>query len=152
MLIDACSSSSTLDGPSHTNDASRPLTSVEKKWLKDNYGGEFKFLRDYGLSIYKSEDRGEGRTILRAMMRDNDSDHDSGPDSNDGSENSFLRELEEDPMSHVADYHFSEDELDWIKKHYRHSGNFLLCHGLKPFEDGDCQEGKAFVRACMGTT
>lgn len=49
-----------------------PLTSAEKAWLKEHYGNEFKFLRAYGLSIYKDEDREEGRTIVRAMMSHDD--------------------------------------------------------------------------------
>lgn len=44
------------------------LSYSEKQWLKENWGGEFKFLRAYGLSIHKEEDREEGRLILRAMM------------------------------------------------------------------------------------
>ncbi|KAI4277940.1 MAG: hypothetical protein L6R35_006114, partial [Caloplaca aegaea] len=49
---------------------SGPLTREEKKWRKDNYRSEFHFLRIHGLSIYKDEDRNEGRHILRAFMHD----------------------------------------------------------------------------------
>ena len=45
-----------------------PLTSEEKAWLNEHWGGEFKFLAAYGLSIYKEEDREEGRRIVRGMM------------------------------------------------------------------------------------
>ena len=121
------------------------LTGSEKSWLKDNYGGEFDFLRAHGLSIYKDEHREEGRSILRAMMAyDEDID-----DDDEGSDNSFLREMEEDPSSHVADYHFSSIELDWIKAHYGYSSRFLQCHGLKFYDDNDCREGKAIVQARM---
>lgn len=48
--------------------ASGPLTQAEKAWLKTHYGNEFEFLREYGLSIFKDEDREEGYTILRAIM------------------------------------------------------------------------------------
>ena len=114
-----------------------PITKPEKKWLKDNYKDEFHFLREQGLSIYKDEDRAEGRLIMRAFMEEDEGDDDDeeGNDSGD----SFLRELEEDPMSHVADYAFSAEQLAWIKKYYKHSGNFLLSYGLKPFDDGDCR-------------
>ena len=123
-----------------------PITQAEKKWLKDNnYKDEFHLLREQGLSIYKEEDRAEGRLIMRAIM-EQDQDHDGEGGNGD---NSFLRELEEDPMSHMADYSFSAEQLDWIKKHYKHSANFLHSYGLKPFEDGDCQEGKAIVQAMM---
>ncbi|KAJ5550208.1 hypothetical protein N7461_004906 [Penicillium sp. DV-2018c] len=50
--------------------ASEALTPAEKQWLKKHYGNEFKFLRSHGLSIYKDEDREEGRSILRAFMSD----------------------------------------------------------------------------------
>jgi hypothetical protein len=36
---------------------SPPYTDEEKGWLKREWGGEFKFLAAYGLSIYKDEDR-----------------------------------------------------------------------------------------------
>ncbi|KAL8388806.1 hypothetical protein RB595_008944 [Gaeumannomyces hyphopodioides] len=47
---------------------SASYTKEEKDWLKRGWGGEFKFLAAYGLSIYKDEDRDEGRRIVRAMM------------------------------------------------------------------------------------
>ncbi|KAF9871986.1 hypothetical protein CkaCkLH20_10618 [Colletotrichum karsti] len=40
----------------------------EKQWLKTHFGGEYHFLRVYGLSIYKEEDRDEGAAIVRGMM------------------------------------------------------------------------------------
>ncbi|KAL8938401.1 MAG: hypothetical protein Q9216_003918 [Gyalolechia sp. 2 TL-2023] len=118
------------------------LTHLEKKWLKDNYGSEFKFLRDYGLSIYKDEDRNEGRQILRAQMEEESEDDNDSLDS-------FQRDLEMDPSSHFADHYFSEDELDWIKASFGHSANFLLSYGLKFYDDEDCQEGKRIIRALM---
>ncbi|KAL8772386.1 MAG: hypothetical protein Q9194_004613 [Teloschistes cf. exilis] len=119
-----------------------PLTQPEKKWLKDHYGGEFHFLQVHGLSIYKDEDREEGRSILRALMNDASLDDEE-------SENSFLREIEADPTSHAADYHFTEEELDWIKKAYGHSRCFLMSYGLKFYDDEDCREGRRILRALM---
>ena len=43
-------------------------TAEEKEWLKENWGGEYRFLRAYELSIYKEEDREEGRAIVRAFI------------------------------------------------------------------------------------
>lgn len=43
-------------------------TQEEKAWLKKNWGDEYHFLRAYGLSIYKDEDREEGRRIVRGLM------------------------------------------------------------------------------------
>lgn len=46
-----------------------PYTVEEKQWLKENWKDEFHFLRAHGLSIYKEEDRAQGRSNVRAMMR-----------------------------------------------------------------------------------
>jgi hypothetical protein len=43
-------------------------TTEEKAWLKANYGGEYKFLLTFGLSIYNEEDREEGRSVARGFM------------------------------------------------------------------------------------
>lgn len=51
-------------------------TEEEEGWLKREWGGEFKFLTAYGLSIYKDKDRDEGRRIVRAM-REVDEDGDT---------------------------------------------------------------------------
>ncbi|KAK6198245.1 hypothetical protein LQW54_010459 [Pestalotiopsis sp. IQ-011] len=51
-------------------------TQDEKAWLKKHYGNEFKFLRTYGLSIYKENDRAEGRHLARSMMATDDEDDD----------------------------------------------------------------------------
>lgn len=59
----------------------QPLTSDEREWLKKNWGSEFYFLRAYGLSIYKDEDRIEGREILKAFMEDKQEDEEDGGDN-----------------------------------------------------------------------
>jgi hypothetical protein len=46
----------------------------ERRWLRDNFGGESHFLQTHGLSIYRDEDREEGRAIARALMEDSDTD------------------------------------------------------------------------------
>ncbi|KAL8948012.1 MAG: hypothetical protein Q9222_005763 [Ikaeria aurantiellina] len=124
--------------------ASRPLTAEEKQWMKTKYGNEFHFLRAFGLSIYEEEDREEGRRILRAHMA-----CESDEDDDDESQCSFERELEQDPTSHFADHYFSKEELGWIKAGYGHSGNFLRSYGLKFYNDEDCREGKAIVKAML---
>ena len=54
---------------------SAPYTEKEKGWLKREWGGELKLLAAYGLSIYKDEDRDEGRRMARAVMEvDQDGD------------------------------------------------------------------------------
>jgi len=156
-----------------------PYSTDEKAWLKKNYDGEFNFLRSLGLSIYKDEDRTEGRLIMRSWMtedgdkpkgngpqnpivvmgmtgfvhmsrrNDNYEDEDEDEDNIEKYSDDFLQELEDDPMSHLADYNFSSAELEWIQKHYQHSSNFMLSYGLKPFEQEDCDEAKAIVRAII---
>lgn len=46
-----------------------PLTAEERQWVKANFTDEFHLLQLYGLSIYKEDDRAEGRQIVREMMR-----------------------------------------------------------------------------------
>ena len=53
----------------HQNNIEKPLSVGEKTWLKRYYGNEFIFLQQYGLNIYKEEDREEGRTLLRSFMK-----------------------------------------------------------------------------------
>lgn len=74
----------------------------------------------YGLNIYKEEDRHDGKQILKGLMAENS---DGEEEEEEEEENSFLADLEADPASHVADYHFDKIELEWIEKHHRHSGN-----------------------------
>ncbi|CZR49933.1 uncharacterized protein FPRO_16138 [Fusarium proliferatum ET1] len=53
--------------------ADGPLKATEDVWVKKHYGDEFKFLQVHGLSIFKEEDRAEGRIIIRTMIsRDNE--------------------------------------------------------------------------------
>ena len=59
---------------SQSQDDAQSLSADERKWLKDNWGGEFHFLRCYSLSIYKEEDREEGRLIMRALIKCDDED------------------------------------------------------------------------------
>lgn len=116
---------------------------AEKGFLKANFKNEYHFLQIHGLSIYKEDDRDEGKAILRKLMQaetDNGAEEDQDPDMSQ-----FEKDLEADPMSHLADRHFSAAELDVIEKHYRHSANFMRTYGLKPFDDEDCGEAKQIV-------
>jgi hypothetical protein len=170
-------------------------TREEKAWLKTNYRGEYKFLREYGLSIHKEEDREEGRSIVRKFMAneeriemedvveagrsgpppqttnedemdlDDDDDEEDDDymedddeidddDSDDESEidgDELLRELrmDSDPMSRLADDNFSAAELKWIKKRYRYSSNFMLSHGLRPYDREDYAEARAVIKTMM---
>ncbi|KAG7408506.1 hypothetical protein Forpe1208_v011969 [Fusarium oxysporum f. sp. rapae] len=45
-----------------------PLRANENAWVKKHYGDEFKFLQAHGLSIFKEEDRAEGRIMVRTMI------------------------------------------------------------------------------------
>ena len=49
-----------------------PLSKEEKSWLKKHFGNEFRFLREFGFSIYKEEDRADGRALLRTIMREDE--------------------------------------------------------------------------------
>ncbi|KAH7151668.1 hypothetical protein B0J13DRAFT_522014 [Dactylonectria estremocensis] len=101
--------------------AAESLTPGEVEWLKKHYGSEFKFLQSHGLSIYKDEDREEGRAILRAIVFNDDDE--AGEDEEDS--DVF------DPEQHSADDKFSQEGLDWIEAHYGNSTHSMLCYGLK---------------------
>jgi hypothetical protein len=118
----------------------RPLSIEEKSFLKRSYGSEFKFLMSYGLSIYDEDDRQEGRSILRALM----SDDEQSIESDD-----FEAELERDPTSHVADYKFSDPQLDYVELHHGNSGNFMRYHGLKFWDEDDCNAAISIVQTLM---
>ena len=121
-----------------SSSAQPPYNEHEKQWLKENFGNEFKFLRTHGLSIYKEDERAEGRAMAREMMRRDDEGEDDGDD--------FEAELERNSNAHFADHHFSGPELDWIEGNYGNSENFLLSYGLKFYKDEDCREGKQILR------
>jgi hypothetical protein len=134
-----------------------PLAPEEKRWLKENWNGEFSFLQSYGLSIYKEDNRSEGRAILRGIMKgeeDSESDEQS-PDREcemEGPETDNFDDGDEalgDPASHLADYHFTDEELDFIKAEYGNTLNFMFTFGLKFYKPGDGEEAKAIVRALM---
>jgi hypothetical protein len=120
-------SDTSLDrAPNPTAADGEPYTSAEKAWLKRAFGGQFKFLMAYELSIYKDEDREEGRRISRVMIEQEAAYEDKkvasvqGQDDDaEGSEveeddDKFLADLEADPLSHLADGFFSEKQLVWI--------------------------------------
>ena len=60
---------STTSTSSSTQNPYQPRhTPAEKAWLKENWKDEFHFLASHGLSIYKDEDRQEGKAILKGLM------------------------------------------------------------------------------------
>ena len=134
-------------------------TAKEKQWLKQNFGNEFHFLRDYGLSIYKEDKRAEGRLIARSLMdadlasSGEDEDEQGYSDTDEEEEedeiSSFEKELDERPEAHFADHYFTDDQLDWIEKHYKCSSDFLATHALKIYDDEDCREGVAIAEEMM---
>ena len=140
-----------------------PYTDEEKAWLKQNWQGEFRFLRAHLLHIDKEEDRAEGRRIVRAMMNqseeddDNNDDDDNDDDNDDESDEfeiSYTHGHGATPIiphadGHMADYNFSEKELVWIEQNYGNSASFLISYGLKFYNDDDCEEGKAIVKVMM---
>ena len=58
-----------------TGDQEQRYTQEEKNWLKEHYQSEYLFLRAHMLSIYKKEDRDEGRDLVRAMMERDPASH-----------------------------------------------------------------------------
>lgn len=118
-------------------DENPPYTADEKAYLKENWRDEYHFLRDFGLNIYKEEDRAEGRQILRVFKNKGASNDEGSGDDDD----------ELSLEGHQADYNFSSSQLDWIEKFYGNSENFMVSYGLKFYDDDDLEEAKAIVDA-----
>jgi hypothetical protein len=146
--------------PVRRSNGNEPYSTEEKAWLNKHYGGEFHFLRTLGLSIWSVEDRDDGRSIVRSWMAEDGGEpvgeksrggnvSMAGMDLDDDADD-FLREIEDDPMSHLADFNFSTRELKWIQQHHRYS-SFMLSYGLNPFKREDCNKAKAIIDALMGT-
>ncbi len=99
---------------------SAPYTQEERARLKRDWGGEFKFLTTHGLSIYKEDDRDEGRRMARAMMeRDADVEDGGGADGrkrrrvgDDKDEDGEVGINDDMPPGHVANHAFTDEELD----------------------------------------
>ncbi|TFA97824.1 hypothetical protein CCMA1212_010432 [Trichoderma ghanense] len=144
----------TTDMQQRQTSTAQPYTAEEKAWLKKHYGGEFKFLILHNLSIYDEEDRAEGRAIVRSLMKRDEGEDDDGAEGDpseeeDEDDEEEAGEDENDFERHLADYHFSDQELRWIKKYYRDSATFMYSFGLKFYDDEDCEDAKAIVRAFL---
>ena len=141
-LCNTVASTNAASGAASATTPSRsvpPITAEEKHWLKhiSGYKDEFHLLRDHGLSIYKDEDREEGRKILRALMADDKSAEDEDEED---------EEEEWDPAGHQADYALKAAELEFIEKHWGTMENFLMTHGLKFYDDEVLAEVRAILR------
>lgn len=135
----------------------KPYTDEEKQWLKDHWNGEFNFLRAYGFSIYKDEDREEGRAIVRTFMSNDsqDQDLDAGDifehtgfcvEVEDLDENEDDEEDMEDMLEgHQADYNFTDCQLEFVEKHWDNAVNFMHTYGLKFYDDDDCNTARRLV-------
>lgn len=117
-----------------------PLNEEEKRFLKANFRDEFHFLREHDLNIHKEEHRDSGRTILRALMSQ-DEEYENSEEDEEEDEHDFER--------HLADHHFTEEQLDFIERGYGSSMAFMHSFGLKFYNDEDCEEAKAIVEAFM---
>lgn len=118
------------------------LNEDEKRFLKTNFRDEFHFLREHGLNIHKEEHREEGRALLRALMaQDEEDEEQDGDQGEDEDDYDFER--------HLADHHFTEEQLDFIERGYGSSMAFMHSFGLKFYNDEDCEEAKAIVEAFM---
>ncbi|PNP44321.1 hypothetical protein TGAMA5MH_03927 [Trichoderma gamsii] len=127
----------------------QPYTTEEKQWLKKHYEGEFKFLMAHELSIYNEEDRAEGRAIMRALARDDESNDGYEMKEDEEDDDDDEDEDDSDMEGHLADYHFSQEELDWIEKHYRNSATFVFSHGLNFYDEEDCVIAKRLLQGFM---
>ncbi|RSL87027.1 hypothetical protein CEP51_002490 [Fusarium floridanum] len=115
------------------------LSDSERAWLKEHWGNEFKFLAAYELSIYKDEDREEGRAIMRTMMAKEKESKESDEHTHDD--------------SHLVDHYFSDDELEEIELQFGNSKIFLEEElGFSIYNDEHCRVAKRNIREFLGKT
>jgi hypothetical protein len=118
-------------------------TAIEKQWLKKHYGGEYHFLRAYGLKIFNEEDREEGRALLREFMSE-DQAHEPAP------------EPEPDPPAVNAEGYatirfegpnfYTREEKRWLKANHGGESRFLQAEELNPFVTEQRHAGRILVR------
>jgi hypothetical protein len=99
--VPTAQTSGTSSKPSSATHEQPPYKPAEKEFLKKSYRDEFHFLQTVGLSIYKDEDRDEGRAILRSTM------------ASDGSEEEVQTEEEQAPVAFTT-----HDLRTRLRRHY----------------------------------
>ena len=127
-----------------TDEAESPIArnAAELAWLIDNWVNEFWFLRQYGQSPYKDEDREEGRRLLQALMKADDtrdtklldpevttvSEQQVGEDTM-GGHHAEENPAKEDLVTHTSDHQSSVKQLDFIEQHDDHGQEHPELHG-----------------------
>ncbi|THZ13919.1 hypothetical protein D6C90_10245 [Aureobasidium pullulans] len=133
-----------------------PYTTEEKEFLKREYGGEFNFLMTLGLKIHSEDDRDEGRHYLRTLRADSEdegrvsSNKRPRPEDSDDDVSCYRAiRMELAPATYFSEDKFSPDQLDFIKKHYGHSGHFIRCHDLDACSDSNYDAAIKVVNTLM---
>jgi uncharacterized protein (DUF2225 family) len=106
----------------------------EKVYLKKNWRSEYQFLLKYGFSIYKEEDRAEGRSILRAFRDKDGSKEESGYHG---------LKLED----YQADQSLSPCQLECIEQCYGNRENFLSSNEAESYDPDELKEAMAIADA-----
>ena len=102
----------------------------EKRWLKRHFDGEFNFLRCYGLSIYKDEEREECWQIMRPVMSQERADV-------------FIERLEYMSISRRV----TSSENLWLEDHHSDLETFMEEQGLDPADQMDVVEAISRISA-----
>lgn len=146
------------NSPISSRDQSGALTNCEYQWLKHHYGSEFRFLTVHGLSIYKEDDRQEGRSILRHLRAQDDlRDHKRVDESVDVERNKTMAPASStgDGVSSAEDRRkarkqilssrFSREEIDYINRDWGNTASFMHHLGLDFYDEDDCCKAKAMA-------
>lgn len=115
-------------------DRNPPYTDDEKVYLKKNWRSEYHFLLKHGFSIYKEEDRAEGRSILRAF-RDKD-----GSEEKSGYHGLRLEDYQ-------ADWNLSFCQLECIEQCYGNRENFLSSYEAEGYDSDELKDAMAIADA-----
>ncbi|KAK5995966.1 hypothetical protein PT974_04386 [Cladobotryum mycophilum] len=145
------------------------LSQAESAWLQKHYRGEYKFLLVHGLSIYKEEDREEGRAILRAFMAYDEAESSPSKQHHNDEQVSIairpvpkIDELTEQPSDehklwlekhirrrwdgNVADGYFTGEELGYLKRDWGNSSAFIYSIGLNFYCKEDCEKAQRLAK------
>ncbi|KXJ93649.1 hypothetical protein Micbo1qcDRAFT_201617 [Microdochium bolleyi] len=138
------------------------FTPAEKEWLKVNYGGEFRFLRNHGLSIHEEEDRKDGKTVLKALMCRDELEvpthvsdaaktllHSRLVGLGMPSDDDYSGGGNATPHVSAANPAFNDKQLEWIRAVHGGVGAFMLSYGLKLYREEDVVVARDIANALM---
>lgn len=120
----------------------------ERAWLKENWGDEFRFLREHQLNMYNEDERREGTFIMKMAMAEESDRRQMRKERGYGDwieQRAFANEPElllDRINSHLAKRHLSDAEREWIDDRYGDLKTFLDWFRYRLYEPDEREEAK----------